>query len=142
MNEAFDGKLALIVKHQFEERQARIIARFRDIRNKNKKAASDSGNGVLWSVLLNLPLDLLYLAFLRNYTINFSVMYRPMKTQNTVPESAEIFEACMSGDALGVKLLLDHGKASPHDVSPDGSTPLKVVYCLSLKSDHSVMIIE
>lgn len=140
--EASDGRLALIVKHQDNERQAKIIAHARDVRNKNKKAASNPDNGVLWSFLLNLPIDMPCLAFLRNYTINFSVMYRPMKTQNVVPKPAEIFKACKSGDAFGVKLLLDANKASPHDVAPDGSTPLEVVYCPSLAHSHNVIVIE
>ena len=65
-----------------------------------------------------------------------------MKTQNIVPESAEVFEACMSGDALGVKLLLDSGRASPQDITPDGSTALEVVYRPSLSHSHNVIVIE
>lgn len=48
----------------------------------------------------------------------------------------------MSGDALGVKLLLDSGRASPQDITPDGSTALEVVYRPSLSHSHNVIVIE
>ena len=140
--ELFDKKLSFIIKHQDNERQAKIIAHSRDLQNKNKMVVQGSNDNVLWDFLLCLPGDMRYLAFLRNYIIKFSAMYRPMKTQNIVPESAEVFEACMSGDALGVKLLLDSGRASPQDITPDGSTALEVVYRPSLSHSHNVIVIE
>ncbi|KAH7397609.1 ankyrin repeat-containing domain protein [Cadophora sp. MPI-SDFR-AT-0126] len=122
-----DIKLALLVKNQDEEKKAKIVARSRELRNRNEKINKDSDAGVLWGLLFRLPTDIRYLTFLRSYTFQFSlsVLYRPINQPNIVPDSAEIFESCKSGDALGVKQLLDAGKASPFDTTTRGWTPLR-----------------
>ncbi|PVH76188.1 ankyrin [Cadophora sp. DSE1049] len=127
VSETSDIKLALIVKNQDEERQARRVARSRELRNRNERVNTGSDAGVLWGLLFRLPTDIRSLTFLQNYTFqfSFSVLYRPIIPQNIVPDSAEIFKACKCGDALGVKQLLDSGKASPRDTTPRGSTPLR-----------------
>jgi len=130
VSEACDAKLALIIKNQDANNHEIRAARSRNIRNKIKKAAPTPKDAVLWGLLLRLPTDIRYLAFMRNYKVQFnlSVLYKPIIPHNIIPHSAEIFEACKCGDALGVKQLLDTGKASARDATPRGSTPLRVSY--------------
>ncbi|KAK0103712.1 hypothetical protein ONS95_005719 [Cadophora gregata] len=127
ISEASDSKLALIVKNQDEEKQTKKIARFREIRNRNERVRSRSDEGMLWCLLLRLPPGIRNLTFLQNYKVqfSFSVLCKPIIPHNIVPDSAEIFEACKSGDALGVKHILDSGEASPRDTTSQGSTPLR-----------------
>ena len=46
--------------------------------------------------------------------------------KNVVPEDLKIMAACKTGDIVSVKELFRTGQASPNDVTPENSSPLRV----------------
>lgn len=46
--------------------------------------------------------------------------------KNVVPEDSTIMAACKKGDVVAVRELFRTGRASPNDVTPENSSPLRV----------------
>ncbi|KAH7346834.1 ankyrin repeat-containing domain protein [Rhexocercosporidium sp. MPI-PUGE-AT-0058] len=129
VTEASDSKLSVVIKNQEKAEHVERLAITRKMRQQKNKAGSGSGSddGMLCGLVCRLPTDMPYLAFLRNYGVqfSFSVIIKSITSRNAIPETAKILEACKLGDALGVKQILDSGQASPHDITPLKSTPLR-----------------
>lgn len=51
-----------------------------------------------------------------------------IRLKNVVPEDSQIMTACKLGDVVLVKELFRKGLASPNDVTPENSSPLRVSY--------------
>ncbi|MCJ1379289.1 hypothetical protein MMC17_002390 [Xylographa soralifera] len=99
------------------------------------------------SWLMNIGLD---------YSINFTFLsnyqgwHQCLESMRAVPEDSPIFCACGEGDLALVQRLLDTGKASVRDQSPNGVTPLHVAayfrqpavcqYLLEHKADPFVLM--
>lgn len=49
-----------------------------------------------------------------------------LSVKNVVPEDSTIMTACKQGDVVSVKELFRTGQASPNDVTPQNSSPLRV----------------
>ncbi len=49
-----------------------------------------------------------------------------LSVKNVVPEDSKIMTACKTGDIVSVKGLFRTRQASPHDVTPQNSSPLRV----------------
>jgi hypothetical protein len=49
-----------------------------------------------------------------------------LTVKNVVPEKSKIITACKTGDIISVKELFRTGEASPNDVTPENSSPLRV----------------
>jgi hypothetical protein len=49
-----------------------------------------------------------------------------VSVKNVVPEDSEIMAACKAGDIISVKDLFRSRQASPNDVTPENSSPLRV----------------
>lgn len=53
-----------------------------------------------------------------------------LTVKNVVPEDSEIMTACKQGDSTAVKALFETQQASPNDVTPDNSSPLRVSHTI------------
>ena len=49
-----------------------------------------------------------------------------VSVKNIVPEDSKIMAACKTGDIVSVKELFRTRQASPNDVTPENSSPLRV----------------
>ncbi|KAH8587423.1 ankyrin repeat-containing domain protein [Bisporella sp. PMI_857] len=57
--------------------------------------------------------------------IGLSFVSGGISVKNVVPEDSQIMTACKNGDTPLVKELFRTGRASPNDVTPENSTPLR-----------------
>ena len=58
--------------------------------------------------------------------LGLSIVSSGIKVKNIVPEDSLIINACKAGDVILVRELFRAGKASPNDITPDNSNPLRV----------------
>lgn len=58
--------------------------------------------------------------------LGLSVASSGIKVKNIIPEDSVIFEACKQGNAQLVRQLFRSGEASPNDITPQNSNPLRV----------------
>ena len=58
--------------------------------------------------------------------LGLSFVYGGFSVKNVVPEDSEIMAACKTGDIVSVKELFRTRLASPNDVTPENSSPLRV----------------
>jgi hypothetical protein len=58
--------------------------------------------------------------------LGFSIFNSGIKLKNVVPEDSLIIEACKRGDVIMVRDLFRTGRASPDDITPENSNPLRV----------------
>jgi hypothetical protein len=58
--------------------------------------------------------------------LGISIVSSGIKVKNIIPEDSLIIEACKKGDVISVRELFRTGQASPDDVTPENSNPLRV----------------
>jgi hypothetical protein len=75
----------------------------------------------IWVLCLDLRLRRFPLAGL-----GLSFVYGGFSLKNVVPDDSPIMAACKRGDIVLVKRLFTTGRASPSDVTPSNSSPLRV----------------
>lgn len=61
---------------------------------------------------------------------SFDSIQASIALHKIVPQTADIFELCASGDVAGIHAMIKMGKASPHDTYRAGGSPLlNVGFC-------------
>ncbi|KAF5024593.1 hypothetical protein F66182_3356 [Fusarium sp. NRRL 66182] len=55
----------------------------------------------------------------------FSILQGGLLVKNVVPETSELMTACRQGDTLAINALFSSRKATPYDVTPSNSGPLR-----------------
>ncbi|KAH6720115.1 hypothetical protein BKA61DRAFT_230000 [Leptodontidium sp. MPI-SDFR-AT-0119] len=108
------GTLRIRLVKDTEERRTRSTS--------NLDLETSSGKYLLTVTFLPYKVLSSVLEFALGYQYN--ALRTSFQTFNLRPSSSPIFELCSIGDTKSVHMLIMDGKASPHDVDPDGWTPL------------------
>ena len=115
-----------IVRRTYISRWWSVFGSFETAHHDQSRADGDHPSATSSRYRLLFPPWLLNLSIALITQRSFGSVSACLETQRLVPACAEIFRLCATGDIVGTQKLIAAGKASVHDASYEGVTPLAI----------------